>query len=105
GRAVGAAVGPGRSVAHEPAGAARLSPPRRARRGFDAHADSCRHADRAGAVGRNQVGLEALLAVNMVADALRGLTVEPQAAMGLPIVAAILLFLALSPVRRWCALA
>ena len=46
-----------------------------------------------------------LLAVNMVADALRGLTVEPQAAIGVPIVAAILLFLARSPVRRWCALA
>lgn len=46
-----------------------------------------------------------LLAVNMVADALRGLTVEPQAAIGVPIVAAILLVLARSPVRRWCALA
>jgi len=52
------------------------------------------------------VGLAAtLLAVNMLADALRGLTVEPQAAIGAPIVAAILLFLARSPVRRWCALA
>ena len=46
-----------------------------------------------------------LLAVNMVANALRGLTVEPQAAIGVPIVAAILLLLARSPVRRWCALA
>jgi hypothetical protein len=46
-----------------------------------------------------------LLAVNLLADALRGLTVEPQAAIGVPIVAAILLFLARSPLRRWCALA
>ena len=43
--------------------------------------------------------------MNLVADALRGLTVEPQAAIGVPIVAAILLFLARSPVHRWCALA
>jgi uncharacterized protein YndB with AHSA1/START domain len=46
-----------------------------------------------------------LLAVNLVADAARGLTVEPRAAIGVPIVAAILLFLARSTVRRWCALA
>ena len=57
---VGALVAP-RSVLAvvwriEPAGATRLSPPRRDRRGFDAHADGCRHADRAGAVGRNKWG-------------------------------------------------
>ena len=44
------------------------------------------------------------LDVNMVGDAARALAVEPKAAVGIPIVAAVLFFLARGPTRRWCAL-
>lgn len=44
------------------------------------------------------------LAVNMVGDATRALAVEPLAAVGIPIAAAVLFILVRSPVRRWCAI-
>lgn len=44
------------------------------------------------------------LAINMIGDAARAFAVEPRAAVGIPIVAAVLFILARSPARRWCAL-
>lgn len=44
------------------------------------------------------------LAVNMVGDASRAFAVEPKAAVGIPIVGAVLFLLARTPARRWCAL-
>ena len=44
------------------------------------------------------------LVLNAVGDLVRALTVEPRAALGVPVVAAVLLLLMRTNVRRWCSL-
>jgi hypothetical protein len=44
------------------------------------------------------------LVLNAVSDVVRTLTLEPRAAIGIPVVAAALLFLTRKNVRRWCSL-